>query len=494
MADIEVPSLPRISDALSQAQGLLDEQKGNQLQVNPRSLVPNPLQGLWIVSYESPTGESLDGGGIFVDGDGAHWLSSDPGAPELIGAMFEDEDEDPSDEMEIEALLEEHDDAEMAALIQTFGVGEFGPPNQDFDETVCIMAIPAKDDPVHGIGPEDKHATILYFGDRSKSADPERIEGSKGLFENVLKIAAEEQGPFTAKVTGIEELGDEGAQVWLLDSPELQRLFGEIPEIDSEIHSMYEDADATRYPDYKPHVTIGYEGVPDEAADVREVTFDRISLWWGNEHIDFPLGVSEFDALLSHFAEDKKKSGKGNPGFDPNQPRATDGRWNPGGGGGGGRDDKPSKEIGDGKKVEEDKALPEWKRQANLVKAILATLKDVLGQLSSKQAKALIEQIESNAKAFIKGQQDSHGGGGGGGNGGGKDGGGGKDSGGGSKDGKGGKDSSPGDSPDPGGGGGGPAGVAGIVVGVKKLIEGFGQNMKDKDRKALNDAVKKLEG
>jgi 2'-5' RNA ligase len=321
---VEIPGLPPIGDALSQAQGLLDEDKGNQLRVDPFSLVPNPLQGLWIVSFDSPTGESLDGGGIVVDADGARYLSSDPGAAELIGALLPEDDEDPGDEVEIEALLDEHGGGgeEFDALIQTFGVGQFA-PGDDFSETVCIMAVPTEDDPVHGIGPEEKHATILYFGKMSESADPDRIRGSKALFQNVLKVAAEEVGPFTARVKGIEQLGDEGAQVWMLESPELQRLFGEIPEIDSEIHSMYEDADVTRYPEYLPHVTIGYKRPDMEVAEtgtddggdgeyvsddmmsdalaVKEIGFDRISLWWGREHIDFPLGAAEFDALIEHF-------------------------------------------------------------------------------------------------------------------------------------------------------------------------------------------------
>lgn len=186
----------------------------------------------------------------------------------------------------------------MAGDTETFA------PGDDYSETVCIMAIPAEDDPCHGVGDPDKHATILYFGDRSQSADPERIEGSRALFENVLRLAAQEVEPFTAKVTGIEALGhdDEPAQVWLLDSPELHALFGEIPEIDSEIASMYEDADATRYPEYKPHVTIVYgPEAPPEARQVTEIRFDRLSLWWGDEHVDFPLGSAEFDAILSHF-------------------------------------------------------------------------------------------------------------------------------------------------------------------------------------------------
>jgi hypothetical protein len=304
MTTQEVPGLPSPTEALQQAQALLDKEKDNQFTVDPFSLVPNPLQGLWIVGFSSPTGESLDGGGICVDEDGARYLTSAPSAIEYVGALFPEVDEDPADEPEIEALLDDFDEgtrSEFAAVVQ-----QFGPPGEDFSETVCIMAVPSGADPVHGIGPEDKHATLLYFGKMSESADPDRIKGSRGLFEDVLKVAAEGQGPFTAKVTGVEELGDEGAQVWMLDSPELQRLFGEIPEIDSEIQSMYDDAEATRYPEYKPHVTIGYD-VDDDAMGnalaVKEIAFDRLSLWWGDEHVDIPLGVSEFDALLQQFGD-----------------------------------------------------------------------------------------------------------------------------------------------------------------------------------------------
>jgi hypothetical protein len=314
MAAKDIPGLPVPSTALEQAQALLDEDKDNRLFVDPASLVPNPLQGLWIVSFASPAGESLDGGGIYVDADGAHYLSSDPGASELIGALFEDEDEDPGDAAEIDALIE-----------QT-GVGE-----DEFD------------------------ALIEQF-----TVNP------------------------------------------------------------------------------------------------------------------------EIDALLDHF------------GFDPSQPRAEDGRWDPSGGGGKGRDD--NKQGPTPPKAAEDKKVPTWKQEVNLVKAILATLKDVLSQLSSKQAKALIDQIENNAKAFIKGQQDSHSGpAGGGGSGSDK---GGKDSGGADTGGKskGGKDTgdSGGGSDDSGGGGGKPGGLEGVIAGVKGLIEGYGRNMKDDDRKMLEQAVSKL--
>lgn len=396
---------------------------------------------------------------------------------------------------EIKSLLQfaERDVADQHEM--EWAVRHFGPPGESFDETVCIMAIPAEDDPVHGIGPEDKHATLLYFGKMSESADPDRIKGSQGIFKEVLRVAAEEVGPFTAKVKSIDSLGDEGAQVWLLDSPDLQRLFEEIPEIDSEIHSMYEDAEATRYPEYLPHVTIGYPPkeedkpenydpdavVTDETMDaarhVKEIAFDRISLWWGNEHIDFPLGVSEFDALLTHFE------------FDPTQPRATDGRWDPAGGGGGrpqAEKVKPKPEP-----AKEEPTMSKAQRKTALVKGILDALDSVLNDLTSDQARALIKKIKANANAFIEGQTRSTPGGGGGG---------------GSKKGDGSgtepatekpkKDKGDGSGTEPAGGGGGdPAGTIEMIVNtVKSLLKGFGQNMKPKDRERLENAVDDLTG
>lgn len=168
----------------------------------------------------------------------------------------------------------------------------------DTDTSVAIMAIPANDQDLPG--PEaEKHATVLYFGHFPEQVDP----SYKSLLADVVGIAARETEPFTAKVTGIEPLGDEGAKVWLLDSPDLQRLFEELPGIDSEVKSVYDDATekgVTRYPDFTPHVTIGYETDDaattlatedvEEAEQVSEITFDRLALWWGDERVEFELG------------------------------------------------------------------------------------------------------------------------------------------------------------------------------------------------------------
>jgi hypothetical protein len=111
--------------------------------------------------------------------------------------------------------------------------------------------------------------------------------------------------------------------------------------------------------------------------------------------------------------------------------------------------------------------------------------------MTATQAKVLIEQIKYNAKQFIRGQERSAGKGGGGGAPGGKDDKGGKDDGKSkeSKDDKGGKDDSGGDGKDSKGS---PSGLQGVIQGVSGLIKRFGEQMKDKDRARLEDAVGKL--
>lgn len=120
----------------------------------------------------------------------------------------------------------------------------------------------------------------------------------------------------------------------------------------------------------------------------------------------------------------------------------------------------------------------------HLVKAILEALDDLLSQLSSAEAKALIENIKNNAEAFIEGAEKAHHGGGKGG---------GKKSGGGDSK----KSSDSGKKAGGGKSGGGgnrlPAGAAGIIEGVERLLKHRGQNMKPGTRRALKRAVNQLE-
>jgi hypothetical protein len=200
-----------------------------------------------------------------------------------------------------------------------------------------------------------------------------------------------------------------------------------------------------------------------EAADQHEIEW--LLRRFGGDAYD-----PEAEAAVQRFGADQPRAEKGSPGG---------GRWvKPGSGGKSG-----------GGKAEDDKPMPEAQRRRELVKAILDVLKDVFKDLTSKQARALIKQIEANAKAFIDGQQASRPAGGGGGKG--KSGGGGKDAPAG--EGKpGGKDG--GGSGSDKDGGGKPGGLEGMVQGLKGLLRGFGKNMKPGDRAKLERHLKGLEG
>jgi len=190
--------------------------------------------------------------------------------------------------------LQQVDEArEHIAKTQTYAPAGF-----DTSTSVCVMAIPENDADLPG--PEDpKHATLLYLGHMHGDGAPSLHE-YKNLLSNVCSIAARSKQRFTAKVTGIEQLGDEGAHVWMLDSPELAAIRDDLLEIDSEIASLYEDGTFTKYDPYKPHVTIGYDTKDagtrlvsedlEEAEQVKEIAFDRIALWWGEEVYEWTLG------------------------------------------------------------------------------------------------------------------------------------------------------------------------------------------------------------
>jgi 2'-5' RNA ligase len=168
------------------------------------------------------------------------------------------------------------------------------------DTTLCIVAVPAASDAVHEIGPEEKHATLVYFGE----VVDEGVIAT--ITEWTAHIAADAQ-PFDASVKELGELGhDDGpkAQVWLLEDSDLNGIHEGLLE-DDVLRTTHEDADITHYPEYTPHVTIGYPpdgdapAVADEdmaAADsVEQITFDRLAVWHGDNRNEFPLGEDMAD-------------------------------------------------------------------------------------------------------------------------------------------------------------------------------------------------------
>lgn len=166
------------------------------------------------------------------------------------------------------------------------------------DETptsAVIVALPAPLDPSRLVGPEDKHATLLYFGETAKL--------SAGAKNDMLKTAAQVanmMSTFSARVTNIQRLGSDNppALVAMLDPYPLQQLRNALlvnPQMNTYL------ANSPQFPTYQPHLTFGYPDYFGEddmrrlAASLWRINFDRIAVWWNGEQTEFSLSADDND-------------------------------------------------------------------------------------------------------------------------------------------------------------------------------------------------------
>ena len=168
--------------------------------------------------------------------------------------------------------------------------------DDDFDERKntgrCVVAVPTATEPIHHLGDaaEPKHLTVLWLGkpDENPDLDMEAVKQS-------LAQAAEQVGPLTAPVAEQGPLGDEGANVAFLH-PDAPTQFRDSLLADPVLQQGVDAVE--QYPGYTPHVTLDYSGnapVADEELPA-EVIFDRLALWDGDEHTEFPIGPSASSA------------------------------------------------------------------------------------------------------------------------------------------------------------------------------------------------------
>jgi len=153
----------------------------------------------------------------------------------------------------------------------------------------CIVAIPTATEPIHHIGDaaEPKHATVLWLGKPEENPDLDMDV----VQDAVRGVAESSSGPVTSQVDSQGPLGDEDAQVVHLAGDELPALRENLlaaPELREGIGAVQQ------FPEFTPHVTLGYgldEQVPDDDLP-EEVIFDRLAVWDGDEHTEYPLGPS----------------------------------------------------------------------------------------------------------------------------------------------------------------------------------------------------------
>jgi 2'-5' RNA ligase len=158
--------------------------------------------------------------------------------------------------------------------------------------SLTIMALPEQADPTHEVGPEQKHMTLLWLGE-GEGVDREAVHAA------VKAIAASAPGPlFEGGVQKRGTLGDEGAEVWFLDADPAVEL-REALLSDETISAAFNSVE--QYPDFTPHVTIGYmteetvdeydwQAIDTAAAEVSTITFDRLAVWDGETQTEYALG------------------------------------------------------------------------------------------------------------------------------------------------------------------------------------------------------------
>lgn len=161
---------------------------------------------------------------------------------------------------------------------------------EDDPTGVIICALPADTDPVQDIGPEPKHATVLFYGDLA-----DQPEGYVDTLRSIVSGYAGITAPFTETVTGVEPLGEDGARVWMINPEDstLAYCADDLPSYDSEAQPAVD-----QFPTYTPHVTIGYPEDGDDrlgdaeetaAGNVTRITFDRLAVWAGPDQWEYAL-------------------------------------------------------------------------------------------------------------------------------------------------------------------------------------------------------------
>lgn len=158
--------------------------------------------------------------------------------------------------------------------------------NEEGFDGWLVVLIPESSDPIVAASSQPAHMTTIWFGD----ADEASSEVIEQVRQEVEAYAKGLNGPVVVPVEGRGTLGDDEADVIFLEGTDslLALREGLIPE-GSSARAAFEAAE--QYPQWTPHVTLGYPDAPALAEyDGDTVTFDRIGLWVAGEHHDFVMG------------------------------------------------------------------------------------------------------------------------------------------------------------------------------------------------------------
>jgi hypothetical protein len=179
--------------------------------------------------------------------------------------------------------------------------------------TAAIMAIPSPLEPIRLVGTEDKHATLLYFGETSTLPGD-----AKQTLLDAVELASGMLFPFSESVVDVARLGSDvpPALVAMLTNENLaqvRNLFLMNPSVKGFLDNVQQR------PSFTPHITLDYPDFTDEAIlralmrQIYRVRFDRLAVWWNDERLEFNLSALDgadmamseaIDKFLEHNGED----------------------------------------------------------------------------------------------------------------------------------------------------------------------------------------------
>jgi hypothetical protein len=165
---------------------------------------------------------------------------------------------------------------------------------------IGVFLLPADGDPILDISTENPpHVTVAFMGmTGEQDVDVEALRAA-------VDLTAAEFGPVEVEVKGRDELGQEGADVAFLDRDQMLDLRQSLVENDVIAEAM---AQVEQYPEWLPHLTLGYPETPANDGDLPStIRLDRLALFVGKDHYEYPLGgemADTTDAVEQEVAAD----------------------------------------------------------------------------------------------------------------------------------------------------------------------------------------------
>lgn len=143
----------------------------------------------------------------------------------------------------------------------------------------CIVAIPAKDDPVWQMSSEKvPHITLVYLGEQSDESK------MGGILYEMASAAMSSLPRFGLPVLTRGKLGPKDADVLFFDEDYIGKLRSLRRRLirGETIGELYNSTQ--QWPKWTPHLTMGFPNTPARSSDVPNwINFDRIALWTADD-------------------------------------------------------------------------------------------------------------------------------------------------------------------------------------------------------------------